>query len=112
MMERKKYIAYWPLLLLLTLSSLPATAAEEAAAGGDDVVAARNQQDDERYKLQDQHMQEAEEYFAKGEFEKARSIAEGVLAGLDLEVSEINSEIARNRLVRVRRRAREMRHAE
>jgi general secretion pathway protein D len=109
-MERKKYIAYWPLLLLLTLSSLPATA--EEAAVGDDVVAARIQRSKGNYAEQDKLLQEAEELFAKEEFEKARSIAEGVLAGLDLEVSEVNSEIARSRLVRVRRLAREIRHAE
>ena len=109
-MERKKYIAYWPLLILLTLSSLPATA--EEAAGGDDVVAARIQRSKGNYAEQDKLLQEADELFAKEEFEKARSITEGVLAGLDLEVSEVNSEIARNRLVRVRRRAREIRHAE
>ncbi|MBQ6352980.1 MAG: hypothetical protein IJJ28_06925, partial [Lentisphaeria bacterium] len=64
------------------------------------------------YAEQDRLLKEADELFAKKEFEKARSITEGVLAGLDLEVSEVDSEIARNRMTRVRRQARTIRHAE
>ncbi len=111
-MDRKTYIATWPLLLVLTLSSLPAAAEEAAAPGGSPEVTRRIQRSQGNYAEQDRLLKEADELFAKKEFEKARTITEGVLAGLDLEVSEVNSEIARNRMVRVRRQARMIRHAE
>ena len=108
-MDRKKRIICWPLLLLLTLSALPATA-EEATPGEGDVVAERIKRSKNNYAEQDKLLNEARELFAKKEFEKALAITEGVLAGLDLEVSEIDSEIARERLVMVRREARTIRH--
>lgn len=107
-MDRKKCIAYW--LLLLALSSVPATAADAAAENGG-VVAERVKRSESNYAEQDKLLEEARELFAKKEFEKALSITEGVLAGLDLESSSIDSEIARERLVRVRRDARTIRHA-
>ena len=111
-MDRKTYIAGWPLVLLLALSAFPAVAAETAVSGQSPEVDRRIERSKGNYAEQDRLLKEAEESFAKKEFEKARSTAEGVLAGLDLEVSEVDSEIARNRMVRVRRFAREIRHAE
>lgn len=109
-MDRKKCITCWPLLLLLALSSLTAMAAETAPGDGG-VVADRIKRSKSNYAEQDKLLKEARELFAKQEFEKALTIAEGVLAGLDLEVSSIDSEIARERLVQVRRDARTIRHA-
>ena len=111
-MDRKKCITCWPLLLLLALSSLPAIAAEaEAVAADGDVVADRIKRSENDYAAQDKKLSEANELFSKKEFEKALSLTEGVLSELAKEVAAIDSEIARDRLVRVRRDARTIRHA-
>ena len=109
-MERKKYIACWPLLLLFALSPV-AGMAEEAAPGDGGVVAKHVKKSQDNYAAQDKLLAEARELFAKKEYKPALDKTEEVLARLDLEVSEVNSEIARNRLVMVRRQARVIRHA-
>ena len=110
-MEQKRYIACWPLLLLVALSPV-AGMAEEATPGKDDgIVAKRIRRGQDNYAAQDKLMNEARELFAQKEYKLALEKAEEVLARLDLEVSEVNSEIARNRLVMVRREARIIRHA-
>ena len=109
-MERKKYIACWPLLLLLTLVPV-AGAAEEPTNGEDRLAAEHIRKNKENYAEQDKLLKEADELFAKKEYKQALDKAQEVLVRLDLEVSEVNSEIARSRLVMVRRQARVIRHA-
>jgi len=110
-MDQKKYIACWPLLLLLALAPVVA-AAEEATPGGDDgLVAKRVKMSRDNYAEQDKLLNEARELFSKKEYKPALEKTEMVLGQLDLEVSEIKSEIARSRLVSVRREARVIRHA-
>lgn len=109
-MDRKKYISCWPLLLLLTL--VPATGAAEEPANGEDRLAVEHRQKImKNYALQDKMLKEADELFAKKEYEQALKKSEDVLASLDLEVSDVNSETARSRLIMVRRQARVIRHA-
>ena len=108
-MEQKKYIACWPLLLIFALS--PAAVMAEEATPGDGVVARHNKKSQDNYAAQDKLLSEARDLFAKKEYKPALEKTEEVLARLDLEVSEVNSEIARNRLVKVRRQARIIRHA-
>jgi len=108
-MEQKKYIACWPLLLIFALS--PVAVMAEEATPGDGVVARHNKKSQDNYAAQDKLLSEARDLFAKKEYKPALEKTEEVLARLDLEVSEVNSEIARNRLVKVRRQARIIRHA-
>ena len=109
-MDRKKYIACWPLLLLLALAPV-AGAAEEATPANDGLAAKRVKMSRDNYAEQDKLLNEARELFSKKEYKPALEKTEMVLGQLDLEVSEINSEIARSRLVMVRRDARVIRHA-
>ena len=109
-MDQKKYIACWPLLLLVTFAPV-AGMAEEKASGNGGVVAERIRKDQERFAAQDKVLAEARELFANKEYPKALEKTENVLSELHMMYSEINSEIVRSRLVRVRREARVFRHA-
>ena len=109
-MDQKKYIACWPLLLLFALAPVVGTA-EEATPGNDGLAAKRVRMSRDNYAEQDKLLNEARELFSKKEYKPALEKTEMVLGQLDLEVSEIKSEIARSRLVMVRRDARVIRHA-
>jgi len=109
-MERKRYIACWPLLLLLTLSPATGTAEEPAKDGGER-LAEHVRKDDADYAAQDRHLNEARELVAKKEYEQAKKKYEDVLGELDYRTREQNSDIARSRLVMVRREVRTMIHA-
>ena len=109
-MDQKKYISCWPLLLLLTLVPVTGTA-EEPANGENRLVDEHVQKIRNNYALQDKMLKEADELFAKKEYEQALRKTEDVLQGLHLELSGVKSENARLRFIMVRRRAREIRHA-
>jgi len=92
-MERRKCIAYWPLLLLLALSSLAVGAEDKAAADKDgDIFAKRAERSRSNFAKQDERMAKAREHAAKKEYVAALKIMEDVLAELDLEKSDIDSE--------------------
>ena len=108
-MDRKKYIACW--LLLFALSPAVVSAVETAPGNGGGAVAERIRMSRVNYADQDRILAEARELFSKKEYKKALEKVEFVLGALDLQVTEVNSEIARSRLLMVRREARVMRHA-
>ena len=112
-MKRTKCIAYWSLLSLLVLSASAASAAEEKAPSeaADDIVAKRAERSRSNFAKQDERMVKARELAAQQKYVEALKIMEDVLAELDLEKSGIDSEVASERLISVRREARRVRHA-